>query len=193
MLIPLWFKIAYTAFVLMIVVIWYAHYGLPNFLWFSDIALIGAVPAMWFEHALLASVLATAVLLPEVLWNVDLALRLLLRRRITGLTDYMFEPERPRLLRLLSLFHVPLPGVLIAMVAAYGYDDVALAGACLLAVVVLPVSRAVSSREKNINWVFGIGTRPQPLPALAYVALLAAVMMVGVFVPTHFLLRAVFG
>ena len=51
----------------------------------------------------------------------DFAGRLLLRRRITGLTDYMFERERPLILRGLSLFHVPLPLVLLWMIAAYGY------------------------------------------------------------------------
>ena len=192
-MIPLWFKLAYTAFVVAILVIWYAHYGLPNFLWFSDIALIGAVPAMWLESAALASVLAVAVLLPEILWNVDLALRLALRRRITGLTDYMFERERLLKLRLLSLFHVPLPLVLLWMLWDYGYRDVGLAGACLLTAVVLPLSRAVSTPEKNINWTYGLGSRPQPERGWSYVALLAVGMMVGVFVPTHLVLRAVFG
>ena len=111
-------KIAYTAFVVLVCVIWLRHYGWRNFLWFSDIAFIGAVPALWLESAALASVLAVAVLLPEILWNVDFVARLLLRRRITGLTDYMFEPERSRLLRGLSLFHVPLPLVLLWMVAS---------------------------------------------------------------------------
>ena len=122
MIIPLWFKLAYTAFVLYVMAVWWKHYGWKNFLWFSDIAFIGAVPAMWLESAPLSSVLTVAVLVPELLWNVDYVLRLLLRRRITGLTDYMFEPERPLLLRGLSLFHVPLPLVLLWLIAAYGYD-----------------------------------------------------------------------
>lgn len=116
------FKIAYTAFVLLVVAIWWRHYSWRNFLWFSDIAFIGAVPALWLQSSALASVLAVAVLVPEILWNVDFVARLALRRRITGLTDYMFEPERPRLLRGLSLFHVPLPLVLLWMVREYGYD-----------------------------------------------------------------------
>jgi len=98
------FKIAYTAFVLLVVAIWWRHYSWRNFLWFSDIAFIGAVPALWLQSSALASVLAVAVLVPEILWNVDFVARLTLRRRITGLTDYMFEPERPKLLRGLSLF-----------------------------------------------------------------------------------------
>jgi hypothetical protein len=188
--IPLAFKLAYTAFVLYVVAVWWKHYGWKNFLWFSDIAFIGAVPALWFENAVLASVLTVAVLLPELLWNVDYAGRLLLRRRITGLTDYMFEPERPLILRALSLFHVPLPLVLLWMVAAYGYAGrVALPGAIVLAAIVLPWSRWVSDAQENINWTYGPGARRSTLPGPAYVALLFAVFVVAVFVPTHLLLR----
>jgi hypothetical protein len=183
-------KIAYTAFVLLVVVIWRRHYGWRNFLWFSDIAFIGAVPALWLESAALASVLAVAVLLPEILWNVDFAGRLLLRRRITGLTDYMFEPERPRLLRGLSLFHVPLPLVLLWMVREYGYDARAgLTGSILLAAVVLPWSRAVSPPEKNINWTYGLGGAGTRLTPATYMALLFAGFVVLVFIPTHLLLK----
>ena len=44
----LW-KLAYTVFVVVVVEIWRRHYGWRNLLWFSDIALIGAVPALWLE------------------------------------------------------------------------------------------------------------------------------------------------
>jgi hypothetical protein len=188
--IPLWFKLAYSAFVLYIMLVWWKNYGWKNFLWFSDIAFIGAVPAMWLESAALASVLTVAVLVPELLWNFDYAGRLLLRRRITGLTDYMFEPERPLLLRGLSLFHVPLPLVLLWMIAAYGYDArVGLPGAILLAAVVLPWSRWVSTPEKNINWTYGLGARRVSWPAPAYVAVLFVGFVLFVFIPTDWLLR----
>jgi hypothetical protein len=188
------FKIAYTAFVLLVAVIWWRHYSWRNFLWFSDIAFIGAVPALWLESAALASVLAVAVLLPEILWNVDFIARLLLRRRITGLTDYMFESARPRLLRGLSLFHVPLPLVLLWLVREYGYDArVGLAGAIVLAAVVLPWSRAVSTPERNINWTYGLGSRRSTWSPVRYVLVLFVAFVVFVFLPTHVLLQALFG
>ncbi len=191
--IPFWFKLAYTAFVACIVVIWWRNYGWKNFLWFSDIAFIGAVPAMWLENAALSSVLAVAVLVPEILWNVDYAGRLLLRRRITGLTDYMFEPERPLILRALSLFHVPLPLVLLWLLAAYGYDDrVALPGAIVLAAVVLPWSRWVSAPDKNINWTYGLGARQVTWPATVYVPILFFGFVAFVFIPTHWALDRLF-
>jgi hypothetical protein len=188
--IPLVFKIAYTAFVLYVMVVWWRHYGWKNFLWFSDIAFIGAVPALWSENAALASILTVAVLLPELLWNVDYAGRLLLRRRITGLTEYMFEPQRPLILRALSLFHVPLPLVLLWMLAAYGYaPGVALPGAIVLAAIVLPWSRWVSDAAQNINWTYGLSDRRSTLPATTYVGLLFMAFVLLVFVPTDLLLR----
>jgi hypothetical protein len=188
--IPLWFKLVYSAFVLYVMLVWWKHYGWKNFLWFSDIAFIGAVPAMWLESAALASVLTVAVLVPELLWNVDYAGRLLLRRRITGLTDYMFEPERPLLLRGLSLFHVPLPLVLLWMIAAYGYDPgIGLPGAILLAAVVLPWSRWVSAPDKNINWTYGLGARRVGWPGWLYVPVLLAGFVLFIFVPTDLVLR----
>ena len=192
-MIPTWFKLGYTIFVVIVVAIWLRYYGWRNLLWFSDIALIGAVPAFWLEDARIASVLAVGVLLPEMLWNVDLAGRLLLRRRISGLTDYMFEQDRPLILRRLSLFHVPLPLVLFWLLAAYGYaEPIALPGAIVLAAVVLPLSRAVSTPEKNINWSWGLGPVQSRMPAYLYVLLLFLGFVVLVFVPTHAILRNTF-
>lgn len=194
MTIPLWFKLAYTAFVLYVMAVWWKHYGWKNFLWFSDIAFIGAVPAMWIESAALASVLTVAVLIPELLWNADYALRLALRRRITGLTDYMFEPDRLLLLRGLSLFHVPLPLVLLWMIAAYGYDaSVGLPGAVALGAVVLPWSRILSTPEKNINWTYGFGAQRVRWPGWIFVPLLFVGFVLFVFIPTDWLLRVWFG
>ena len=189
-LIPDWFKLAYTAFVAGIVVIWWRNYGWKNFLWFSDIALIGAVPAMWLESRAIASVLAVAVLAPETLWNVDFVARILLRRRVTGLTDYMFEAERPRLLRGLSLFHVPLPLVLLWMLLAYGYDAlIGLPGAIVLAMIVLPWSRLVSTPDRNINWTWGLGREQARFSPFVYLCLLLIGFVLLVFIPTDGLLR----
>jgi len=191
--IPLWFKTLYTVFVLIVAAVWLRHYGSRNFLWLSDVAFIGAVPAMWLESAALASILAAAALLPELLWNVDLALRLGLRRRITGLTEYMFEAERPRILRLLSLFHVPLPLVLLWMMAAYGYDPrVGLPGAILLGAVLLPASRLLGSPQENINWTYGLGRTQTALRPAVYLALLFVGFVVVIFLPTHLALQRIF-
>lgn len=190
--IPEWFKIVYTLAVLAFMVVYWQRYGPRNFLWFSDIALIGAVPAMWLESGLISGTLACMVLLPEVLWNVDYVLRIVLKRRITGLTEYMFDTSIPRWLRAISLFHVPLPLVMVWLVAAYGYPAASLPAAAGTAAVVLALSYLLSSREKNINWVFGLGRVQHRLPQPLYLGLLYLGFVLVVFLPTHWLLMRVF-
>ena len=75
-MIPLYLKIAYTIFVAATVVVYARNYKLQNFLWFSDIALITMVPALWLESSLLASMMAVGVLLPELYWNIGFFARL---------------------------------------------------------------------------------------------------------------------
>ena len=193
-MIALWLKLAYTAMVVAIVPVYYAHYGPANFLWFSDIALVITALALWTESRLLASMMAVAVLLPELLWNVSFFSRLLVRARVSALADYMFAPEIPLWIRALSLFHIPMPLVLIWMLATLGYDRRALMAQTALAWVVFPLTYAVSDPKDNINWVFGPGGRPQRwLPPRVYLALLLIVFPVIVYVPTHLVLSALFG
>ena len=190
--IPLWFELAWTAFVLCVMATWWRHYGWRNFLWFSDIALIGSVPALWLGSAALASVLTVTVLLPELVWSLDFVLRLVTRRRITPLTDYMFERERPLLLRGLSLFHVLLPPVLLWMIAAYGYDATAgLPGAMALAAIALPCSRFLGTPAQNINWTYAFGRRPVRWPAWCYLTALLAGLVLLVYLPTDQFLQAI--
>ena len=191
---PLWLKLAYTLMVAAIVPVYLVHYGPANFLWFSDIALIVTGIALWHESRLLASMMAVGVLLPEALWNVSFFSRLLMRVRVTGLADYMFDPTIPRWIRALSLFHIPMPLVLLWMLNTLGYDPRALLAQTALAWVILPVTYAVTKPEENINWVFGPGGRPQRrLAPGVYLLLVLVVFPLIVYVPTHFLLRAVFG
>jgi hypothetical protein len=64
-------KIIYTLFVCALVPIYWRQYGPTNFLWFSDIALLALVPALWLGNALLVSMLAISVGFFEALWNID--------------------------------------------------------------------------------------------------------------------------
>jgi hypothetical protein len=189
-LIPLWLKLAYTLMTVVILVIYWRKYGPANFLWFSDIALIGGVPALWLENSLIASTLTVGLLLPETLWNISYFGRLLTGRRITGLTDYMFDHGRPRWLRGLSLFHVPLMPVMVWVVWQTGYDPRGLPLMLLICWIVLPVCYAFTNPQRNINWVFGPGgegvrTKMHPL---VYLGLLMFVVSPLVYLPTHLLL-----
>jgi hypothetical protein len=191
--IPLWLKLAYTVMVVAIVPPYVVHYGPANFLWFSDIALIATGIALWAESRLLASMMAVGVLLPELLWNISFFSRLLVGVRVSPLADYMFDAALPRWLRALSLFHIPMPLVLIWMLSTLGYDPRALPAQTALAWVVFPITYAVTDPAENINWVFGPGGRPQQrFSPRVYLLLVLVVFPLIVYLPTHFLLRAFF-
>jgi hypothetical protein len=177
-----------------IVVLYWIRYGPANFLWFSDIALIATVPALWLESGLIASAMTVGVIVPELFWNLAFFVRLGAGPRLTGLTDYMFDRTLPLWLRALSLFHVGLPPLLLWMVHRLGYAPEALWLQTGVAWVVLPLTYALTDRAENINWVFGWGgqeakTRWKPL---LYLAGLMLAFPILIYLPTHLALMTIF-
>lgn len=192
-MIPLWIKLAYTLFVAVTVAVYAVKWGPGNFLWFSDIALIGTVPALWLESGLLAGMMTIAILLPEILWNLSFFVQLATRRRVSGLTDYMFDRSKPLYLRAVSLFHVFLPVLLVWMISRLGYERRALVAQTVLAWVVLPLSYWLTKPEENVNWVRGFnnGLQKRVRPTV-YLGLLMIGFPVLLYLPTHFLLVTLF-
>ncbi len=190
---PLWIKLLATAFVAVLAPVYARHYGWANFLWFSDIALFSCVAALWLESPLLASMMTVGVLLLESAWIVDFAWRLLIGRGLLGLTDYMFESKNPRFIRGLSLFHVAMPFLLLWMVSRLGYDRRAWLAQTLLTWGVLLITYFVTRPDDNINWAFGLGSKPQHrLPPPAYLVFLMLALPIVVYWPTHLLLTRLF-
>lgn len=176
--------------VCVIIVFYWREYGPINFLWFSDIALILMVPALWFESALIASMMGVGVLALELSWFIDFATG----GNLSGLAEYMFEPDRPLWLRGLSLFHIPMPLVIIYAIYKLGYDRRALFFQTLLAWIVLPLTYIIDEPGgENINWVFGLGGEIQTLlQPLVYLGLLMLGILIFIYFPTHWILRKFF-
>lgn len=191
--IALWVKLAYSLFLAVLVPVYWVHYGPRNFLWFSDIALLGSGLAVWLESPLLASMMALAVLLPELAWNVDFFARLLSGRSMFGMSAYMFDPALPRYLRALSLFHVLLPIWLLWLLVRLGYDRRAWAWQSLLAAVVLPVTYALTEPNENVNWVHGLSAPRRRRHPWLYLALLTVSFWLVLYLPPHLLLGAWLG
>jgi hypothetical protein len=158
---------------------------------FSDIALLVIVPALWLESPLLASMMALAVTLPELAWNVDFFVRLTTGASLMGLSAYMFDRS---IIRALSLFHVGLPLILVWMLYRLGYDKSAFLAQTLVAAIVLPLSYLFGDPQRNVNWVYGFGDRPQTrVPALWFLAFLILMFPLAIYLPTHLMLDKVFG
>jgi hypothetical protein len=187
---PLWLKVAYALFVCVVVAVYWVKYGPGNFLWFSDIALFVTVPALWLENELLASMMTLSILLLDVAWNLDFFGRLLTGRSLFGLSGYMFTATVPLPVRLLSLFHIWFPPLLLWMVYRLGYDERALVAQTVVAWVVLPVSYLVTDPSENINWVRGLrGESQKWIPEWLYVLVLMLALPLVIYLPTHLVLQ----
>lgn len=197
---PLWLKLLFTAFLLVMVPVYWLNYGPTNFLYFCDVSLLLCLISIWSERSLPASMAAVGILLPQVLWCADF-LGELLGVRLLGMTGYMLDPNRSLFLRGLSFFHGWLPFLLLLLVRRLGYDRRALLlwtplawTLCLVAYFLLPPAGAVLADPKipvNVNYVHGFDdAHPQTwLPAPLYLLGWMLTLLVMVYLPTHWALR----
>lgn len=190
----------FTAFLAVLIPIYLGRYGPTNFVYFCDFSLLLTGLSLWTRWPLPASMAAVAILVPQALWIVDLLLHLV-GLPSPGMTDYMFDASSPLYLRLLSLFHVGLPLLLLWLVPRLGYDPRAFwawtgLGTALLLIsyFLLPAGPAPASDPGlpvNVNLVYGFSdAQPQRwMPPLAYLALMVVGMPVLCYLPVHLLLR----
>lgn len=199
-LIPRWVKLAYTAFMAVLVPVYWANYGPTNFFYFCDVALLVTLAGMWLERPLMISLPAVGIVLPQLLWCADFFAQLA-GVRLTGMTGYMFNEANPLFLRGLSLFHGWLPFLLLWLVFRTGYDRRAFsgwtllaAGLCLISYFLLPPAGAVLADAKlprNVNYVFGMDdAQPQQwMSAELYLVAWLALLTILIYLPTHWALK----
>jgi hypothetical protein len=202
-LIPLWVKVLYTLFVLVLVPNYLRAYGPTNFLYFCDVALLLTVAALWLESALLASAAAVGIVLPQILWMLDF-LGSAVGLPITGMTGYMFNGELPLFARFLSFFHFWLPLLLLWLVARLGYDRRAVVlwtplafALVLISYFFLPPPPAPADNPGlpvNVNYAFGLSDEHAQdwMPPVAYLLCLLAALPLAIFLPTHLFLKRIF-
>ena len=201
--IPLSAKAAVTVFLAVFIPIYLRTYGATNFLWFCDTALILTVAGMWLESSLLIGMCSVGILIPQCLWLADFGGNLM-GIHFIGLTGYMFDPRLPLFTRGLSLFHGWLPLLLIWLLCRLGYDKRALpawtgvaAGLVLVCYFFTPPAGAHPANLNipvNLNYVYGFNNQqPQTwINQNIYVILWLGALWLGVFLPTHLVLRKIF-
>jgi hypothetical protein len=195
---PSWLKWAYTAFMAVLVPVYWHHYGPTNFLYFCDVALFVTLAGVWLEKPVLISMAAVGILAPQLLWLADFFVGLA-GGHLTGLTDYMFDAQRPLYLRGLSLFHGWLPLMLLYLVWRAGYDSRGLHAWTVTAWSLVLVcfffmpepSPAHGLTPANINYVYGFeDEKAQTLmPQWAWLLLELGAMPLLLFAPTHWALK----
>ena len=186
--IPLWLKIAWTAFVLVWAPLYWRQYGPQNFLFYCDLGNLLIMVGLWMESRLIMSWQAVGLLVFQTLYAVDLLGALLVRRHAFGGTEYMFDPAIPIFVRALGLYHIVVPVLLLWAVWRLGYDSSAWKWQTLLMFIVVPIN-FFWRPEYNVNFARGIGHEQHLMPSWLYLIGYLIVAPLAIYWPTHLGLR----
>lgn len=185
MRIPLWLKIVWTVWVLCWAPVYWKQYGVQNFLFFCDLGNFLIAIALWWESALLFSWQAVSLLVFQTLYTIDLAGAWLTGRHPIGGTEYMFDPHLPLSVRLLGLFHVVTPALLLWAIWRLGYDRRGWRLQTLTCWLIVPINYFWRPAH-NVNWARGIFFVEQHvIPGPAYLAAYLLLVPLVIYYPTH--------
>jgi hypothetical protein len=190
---PRWWRWAAALWLLVWVPVYAATWGWRNFFAICDVAAALTCLGLMVRSPLLLGGQTLAALIPGVLWAADVAARLATGRHLFGGTEYMWMAGVPLTVRLLSLFHLALPVLLLLILRRVGYDRRALVFQAALMIPLLVLTRLIVPAEKNLNYAFhapfgNFTFGPAPL----HLAVAWLVFVLLIFLPTHLLLTRVF-
>jgi hypothetical protein len=185
MRIPLSIKVLWTACVLAWIPLYWRQYGLQNFLFFCDLGNLFIAAGLWLDSPLIFSWQASGLLLFQTLFTIDLAGALVSGRHLIGGTEYMFDPHVPLPIRLLSLFHVVTPPLLLWAIWRLGYDHRGWKYQTLTAWMVVPINYFWRP-QYDVNWARGPFFREQHVvPEFLYLLAYLIIVPAAVYYPTH--------
>jgi len=188
---PFWLKISFTLWVLLWIPFYWGYYGPQNFLWFCDIGNIAIVAALWLESRFLFSWQAVSLLLVQILFTIDISGRAIFGVHPIGGSEYMFNATIPLGIRLLSIFHIVTPPLLVWALLRLGYDRRALLVQAMTNMIVLPISWLFGP-DNDINWVWGLFDKPQSVfTPLIWLAVCMAGYPLFLYLPSHLVLTAI--
>ncbi len=189
---PIWIRCAAVVWLAIWIPAYWRTWGAANFLHLCDIAVFVTCAGLLTNSALLISSQAVGSLLVDLAWMIDAGWHLARGRGLLGGADYLFDANYALWVRLLTLFHVVMPVLLLWALARIGYDRRGWLLQCAIALVGFIAARFTIPAQ-NINYAF-----TDPFihrswgPPAAHVIISWLFMAVVVYWPTHLALRAMF-
>jgi hypothetical protein len=185
MRLPVWLKIGWTIWLIVWVPVYWHQYGPQNFLFFCDIGNLLIGIGLWLESPLIFSWVACGLLVFQSLYTIDFTGALLTGHHLIGGTEYMFDQHLPVLIRVLSLFHVATPPLLLWAIWCLGYDPRGWKLQTLTAWIVVPINYFWHP-ELDVNWARGLFFRDQHvMPGWLWLLGYLLVVPLGIYLPTH--------
>jgi hypothetical protein len=186
---PLWLKLLWSGWVIAWVPFYGKQYGAQTFLFFCDLGNFFIAAALWLESPLIFSWQACGLLLFQALYTIDLVAAVLTGMHPIGGTEYMFDTRVPLFVRLLSLFHIVMPPLLLWAIWRLGYDPRGWKYQTITTWLVVPVNYFWRP-QSDVNWARGPFFRELHGPA-SIIYLIAYLILVPLLVywPSHLVLR----
>lgn len=189
---PGWLRWASLVWLAAWIPAYWRTWGVENFLHLCDIAVILTCAGLWWNDSLLLSSQAVSSILTDLLWDLDAGWRLATGHQLTGGTEYMWDTRFALCVRLISLFHVVWPILLVWALKRVGYDwrgwklQSAIAAGAIIA-------GRFCDPALNINYAFFDPVFHRALgPAPVHLAIIWVVLVAVVYVPTHLILTKLF-
>jgi len=189
---PLWIRWIALVWLVFWFTVYWRDWGPLNFLHLCDISEIVACIGFATDSALLISSQAVASLLVDAAWALDAGWTVVFGRHLIGGTEYLFDPSHALWVRLLSLFHLVLPVLLLWAVHREGYDR---RGFPLQLAIALPafISSRFAPSALIINYAFSDPFFHRSLgPAPIHIIVVFLFMLFVPYLPTHLILKRLF-
>ena len=187
-IIPVWIKVAWTIWLLVWAPLYWHQYGVQNFLYFCDVGNFLIAIGLWSESRLILSWQAVGLLVFQTLYTIDLIGAALSGHHIIGGTEYMFDRKISLFVRLLGLYHLVVPPLLLWTVHHLGYDPRAFKWQTLTAWTLVLIN-FFWRPEYNVNWARGIGHEQHTVAPGLYLISYLIVVPAVVYWPTHLALK----
>ena len=158
-------------------------YGFTNFLFLCNLGVILTAVGLLFGSRLLLSSQALAAPVIGLAWALDAGFKLATGHFLYGGTAYMWDPRYPLFTRLLSLYHLGWPLLLIYCLARVGYDRRGLPLQTAIGALAVVVSRLGTAPAENVNFAyldpfFGKQLGPAPVHVALTIGVLAVIYWV---------------
>jgi hypothetical protein len=167
-------------------------WGPSNFLHLCDVAVLLTCVGIWLGSPLLLSSQAVSSIVTDLAWMIDAGSRLFVGRHAFGGTEYLWDSRFPLAVRLLSLFHLFWPALLLWCLGRVGYDRRGFGLQIGVAAALLVASR-FAGPGANLNFAFRdpiwrLSLQPAPL----HLAATLMVLVVVFYLPVHLALARAF-
>lgn len=168
-------------------------YGWANFLFLCNLGVILTTIGLISGSRLLLSSQAIAAPVIGLAWGLDAGWRLLSGHHLFGGTEYMWDASLPLFTRLLSLYHVAWPLLLLLWLSRIGYHRRGWPLQAGVAAAALVTARLFTTPAENINFAFSDPFFHRQLGPAAVHLLCVWLALAGIaYGTTHVCLRRVF-